>query len=64
MCTQIHVFVTLALVGVEWSASRPDRFTTGKIVPGTQLERRLSKSDPSVDQPVASRYTDSALHIS
>jgi hypothetical protein len=29
---QIHVFLTLALTGVEWSASRPCRFT-----PGTHL---------------------------
>jgi hypothetical protein len=27
---QIHIFLTLALVGVEWSASRPYRFTPGE----------------------------------
>jgi hypothetical protein len=31
---QIHIFLTLALVGGEWSASRPCRFTTGKRAPG------------------------------
>jgi hypothetical protein len=27
MDVYIHIFLTLALVGGEWSASRPDRFT-------------------------------------
>jgi hypothetical protein len=27
---QIHIFLALALVGDEWSASRPSRFTPGK----------------------------------
>jgi hypothetical protein len=31
----INVFLTSALVGGEWSASRPDRFTPGKEPPGT-----------------------------
>jgi hypothetical protein len=30
----IHVFSTSALVGGEWSASRPGRFTPGERVPG------------------------------
>jgi hypothetical protein len=30
-----HVFLTSALVGGEWSASRPDRFTSGERAPGT-----------------------------
>jgi hypothetical protein len=30
-----HVFLISALVGREWSASRPDRFTPGGKVPGT-----------------------------
>jgi hypothetical protein len=33
--TYIHIFLTLALVGGEWSASRPSRFTPGKEPPGT-----------------------------
>jgi hypothetical protein len=32
----IHIFLTSALVGDEWSASRPDRFTPGERAPGTQ----------------------------
>jgi hypothetical protein len=32
---QTHVFLTSALVGGEWSASRPDRFIPWKISPGT-----------------------------
>jgi hypothetical protein len=31
----IHIFSTSALVGGEWSASRPGRFTHGERVPGT-----------------------------
>jgi hypothetical protein len=31
----IHIFLTSALVGGEWSASRPGRFTPGERVPGT-----------------------------
>jgi hypothetical protein len=32
---QIHIFLTSALVGVEWSTSRPGRFTPGERAPGT-----------------------------
>jgi hypothetical protein len=32
---QIHIFLTSALVGGEWSASRPSRFTPGERAPGT-----------------------------
>jgi hypothetical protein len=32
---QIHIFLTSALVGGEWSASRPGNFTPGERVPGT-----------------------------
>jgi hypothetical protein len=31
----VDVFLTSALVGSEWSVSRPGRFTTGERVPGT-----------------------------
>jgi hypothetical protein len=31
------VFLTPALVGGEWSASRPSRFTPGESAPGTHL---------------------------
>jgi hypothetical protein len=30
-----HVFLTSALAGGEWSASRPGRFTPGERAPGT-----------------------------
>jgi hypothetical protein len=32
---QIHVFLTSALFGGKWSASRPGRFTPGKRATGT-----------------------------
>jgi hypothetical protein len=32
----IHVFLISALVGGEWSASRPGRFTPEERAPGTQ----------------------------
>jgi hypothetical protein len=31
----IHIFLTSALAGGEWSASQPGRFTLGKRAPGT-----------------------------
>jgi hypothetical protein len=34
---QIHNFLTSALAGGEWSASRPCRFTPGKEPPGTHF---------------------------
>jgi hypothetical protein len=36
---QIHVFLTLALVGSEWSVSRPCNFTQGERAPGTHWIR-------------------------
>jgi hypothetical protein len=33
---QVHVFLTLALVGSEWSVSCPGRFILGEGPPGTQ----------------------------
>jgi hypothetical protein len=33
----IHIFLTLALVGGEWSASRRGRFSPRKRTPGTNL---------------------------
>jgi hypothetical protein len=32
---QIHIFLTSALVGGEWSSSRPGRFTLRERAPGT-----------------------------
>jgi hypothetical protein len=65
----IHIVLTSALVGGEWSASRPGRFTPGEKAPGTHwkggwVAPRASlddmekwKFDLLVVQPVASRYT-------
>jgi hypothetical protein len=35
---QIHVFLTLALVASEWSASRLSRFASGEKIRGTHLK--------------------------
>jgi hypothetical protein len=73
---QIHIFLTSALVGGEWSTSRPGHFTPGERAPGTHwiggwvdliagldhLETLLGlELRPPVVQPVASRYTDYAI---
>jgi hypothetical protein len=39
MDEQIQIFLTSALAGDEWSASRPARFTPGERDPGTHLVR-------------------------
>jgi hypothetical protein len=72
----IHIFLTSALVAGEWSTSRYGRFTPGERAPGTHWiggwvdlwaglddvwPYRDSNSDPSVVQPIASRYTDYAF---
>jgi hypothetical protein len=36
---ETHVFLTSALVGGEWSASRPCRFTPEETAPGTHWIR-------------------------
>jgi hypothetical protein len=36
---QIHIFLTSALVGDEWSVTRPSRFTPGERAPGTHWIR-------------------------
>jgi hypothetical protein len=36
---QIQIFLTSALVGGEWSASHPSRFTSGESAPGTHWMR-------------------------
>jgi hypothetical protein len=71
----IHIFLTSALVGGEWSASRSGRFTPGEsnwiggwVDPRAGLDDvekrkfltlRDSNSDPTAVQPVASRYSGS-----
>jgi hypothetical protein len=52
---QIHIFLTSALIGGEWSVSRSCRFTPGERASG------IHGWTPSVVQPVASRYTDYAI---
>jgi hypothetical protein len=80
----MHVFLTSALDGGQWPASRPCRFTPGERAPGSHwiggwvglivglddMEKKkflnlpeLFNSDPSVVQPVASRYTDWAIPV-
>jgi hypothetical protein len=73
---EIHIFLTSALVGGEWSTSRPGRFTPGERAPGTHwiggwaglragvddLEKRKFLTLPGLElQPVASRYTNYAI---
>jgi hypothetical protein len=78
---QSHIFLVSALVGGEWPASRPSRFTPGEKPPVPIAQEVVwtpepvwttwrtenswpylySNSDPSVVQPVASRYTDYAI---
>jgi hypothetical protein len=68
-------FLTSALVGGEWSTSRPGRFTPGTHWIGGSVDLRAGlddlenrkflilpgqNSDSSVVQPVTSRYTDYA----
>jgi hypothetical protein len=73
----ILIFLTLALVGGEWSGSLPGRFTPGThwiggwVDPRAGLDDVEKITDPtgtrtptfSVVQPVASRYTDCALTV-
>jgi hypothetical protein len=42
----MHVFLTSALVGGEWLASRSDRFTPGERVPDTHWIRGWVAPDP------------------
>jgi hypothetical protein len=50
MDVQIYIFLTLALVGGEWSVSSPSRFTPGERVPATHwiggwVEPRAGQND-------------------
>jgi hypothetical protein len=67
MYIETHVFLTSALVGGEWSASHPGRFTSeerdpgthwtgGWVGPGTCLDY-VKKGKVFTLQAVASRYT-------
>jgi hypothetical protein len=66
------LILTSALVGDKWSASPPGRFIPRERTPGTHyiggwVDSRAGLDDvgkildPSVVQPVASRYTDYAI---
>jgi hypothetical protein len=71
---QIHIFLTSALVGGEWSASRPCCFTPGTHFIGGWVDPRAGLDDmekwtfftlpglklppPPIVQPVARCYTD------
>jgi hypothetical protein len=73
----IHIFLTSALVGGEWSATRHCRFTPGTHFIGGWVDPRAGLDDmekwkfftllglefpsPIVVQPIASRYTDWAI---
>jgi hypothetical protein len=71
---QIHIFLTAALVGGEWSASCPSHFTPRGKSPLYPLDRRFggpkSQSgqhgeekilDPTVTRTPIPRYTDYAI---
>jgi hypothetical protein len=71
---QIHIFLIFALVGGEWSALRPSRFTPGEsashmhcigglVSPKVGLDH-MENCDPSVVHLVASWYTDYAIPVS
>jgi hypothetical protein len=64
---QIHIFSISALLGNEWSASRPGRYELDwrlgepknqSVRCGEETNLDRTNSDPSAVQPVASRYTD------
>jgi hypothetical protein len=46
---QIHIFLTSALAGCEWSASSPGRFTPGERVPGTRWIARWADPTAGLD---------------
>jgi hypothetical protein len=60
-------FLDLGTRWGEWSAARPCRFTAGThwvggyVGSGRGGDDKILDSDPSVVQPVASRYTDYAI---
>jgi hypothetical protein len=73
MDVEIHIFLTSALVGGEWSASRPGRFTPGThwiggwVDPGASLDDVENRKfltllglelHSLVVQLIVSRYTD------
>jgi hypothetical protein len=77
---QMHIFLTLALVGGEWSASHPCHFTPKEKAPNThwirgwvgprasldavEQKKFLTLLGPLVIQPVASHYANYAIPLS
>jgi hypothetical protein len=63
----IHVFLTSVLVGGEWSASRPCRFTPGERVRGTHciggwVDPRASLDDvEKILDPTRTRNSDPSI---
>jgi hypothetical protein len=69
---EIHVFLTSALVGGEWSASRSGSFTTGEgtsgphwiggwVSPRAGLDTTGTRTPNSVVQQVTIGYSDYAI---
>jgi hypothetical protein len=54
---QLHTFLTLALNGSEWSASRPNHFTLGERVPGTHWIRDWVGPTASLDMVTKRKNT-------
>jgi hypothetical protein len=75
----IHIFLTSALIRYKWSVSHPGRFNLGEEAPGTHcVSPRVSldavdkrtfynlqglNTDSSSAQPVATRFTCSAIPV-
>jgi hypothetical protein len=67
----IHVFFISALVGGEWSASRPSRFTPGERAPRCPLDRRLGGpqnrslrlGEETILDPTGTRNSDPSSYI-
>jgi hypothetical protein len=63
---QIRIYLTSALVGREWSASRPDRFTPGGRAPGTHwiggwvdprdVENNIESPEPNFTEETNKAY--------
>jgi hypothetical protein len=61
---QIHIFLTSALAGVEWSASRPGRFTPGERAPGIHWIRGWMDPRASLDDVEKRKFlTLPGLHL-
>jgi hypothetical protein len=70
VAVQIHIFLTSALIGGEWSAPRPGRFTPGTHCIGgwvhsraglDEVEKRKFLTLPGLELRPFGRYTDYAI---